>query len=272
MSGEWVVARWKALPDGLDPAVVRLIVELRRIKDASRLSMAQLADRTGYSESSWERYLNGRAMPPREAVDAVLVLGHADAMAVTVLRDVADQAWRDAVGSEANPRAEDAMASESEQTSGTAVATASAPSRRLRRRPSPRTVVNSVVSAGVGAALTLLFVNPSAHSSAASPAAAKVAHSVATTKPVTYTCNFTQTNGKWYAGESTTDTDLVVDGYAGPEVAEVQCLLEHAGISPGGVDGMFGPHTLSALLKLQIARHLDIDGQVGPQTWAALRG
>ncbi|QMU71321.1 helix-turn-helix transcriptional regulator [Streptacidiphilus sp. P02-A3a] len=51
------MARWKALPEGLDPTVVQLLVRLRRMKDDSGLSLDQLAVRTGYSVSSWERYL-----------------------------------------------------------------------------------------------------------------------------------------------------------------------------------------------------------------------
>jgi peptidoglycan hydrolase-like protein with peptidoglycan-binding domain len=54
-------------------------------------------------------------------------------------------------------------------------------------------------------------------------------------------------------------------------VAELQCLLQRAGISPGGVDGNFGPLTEKAVIDEQLAQHLDIDGQVGPQTWGALR-
>jgi peptidoglycan hydrolase-like protein with peptidoglycan-binding domain len=88
---------------------------------------------------------------------------------------------------------------------------------------------------------------------------------------VHYSCHFTQIAGKWYAGNSSTNTDPVYDSMDGPEVAEVQCLLQHAGISPGGVDGQFGHLTLSAVIAAQVTDHLDIDGQVGPETWAALR-
>jgi peptidoglycan hydrolase-like protein with peptidoglycan-binding domain len=90
--------------------------------------------------------------------------------------------------------------------------------------------------------------------------------------PVAYHCAYRQTGGKWFAGNSATSSDLVMDGEAGPEVAELQCLLQHAGISAGGIDGQFGPMTLHAVIEEQLARHIDVDGQVGPQTWAALRG
>ncbi|MCZ1006251.1 helix-turn-helix domain-containing protein [Streptomyces lydicus] len=33
--------------------------------------MAALAERTAYSKSSWERYLNGKQLAPRQAVEAL---------------------------------------------------------------------------------------------------------------------------------------------------------------------------------------------------------
>ena len=42
---------------------------LRELKTRTGLSLAGLAARTPYSKSSWERYLNGRTLPPREAVE-----------------------------------------------------------------------------------------------------------------------------------------------------------------------------------------------------------
>jgi peptidoglycan hydrolase-like protein with peptidoglycan-binding domain len=75
----------------------------------------------------------------------------------------------------------------------------------------------------------------------------------------------------WYAGNSTTRNDHLEVDMSGPGVAELQCLLQRAGISPGGVDGNFGPLTESAVIQAQKTYHLGIDGQVGPQTWMALR-
>ena len=56
------MARWKALPDELDPQVREFASQLRRLVDRSGLSTAALSDRTGYSKTSWERYLNGRLL------------------------------------------------------------------------------------------------------------------------------------------------------------------------------------------------------------------
>ncbi|XUL88864.1 helix-turn-helix domain-containing protein [Streptomyces galilaeus] len=47
----------------------QLAAALRELRAATGLSMAGLAAKTPYSKSSWERYLNGRTLPPREAVE-----------------------------------------------------------------------------------------------------------------------------------------------------------------------------------------------------------
>jgi peptidoglycan hydrolase-like protein with peptidoglycan-binding domain len=87
-----------------------------------------------------------------------------------------------------------------------------------------------------------------------------------------YNCRVRRGGGRWYAGNSRTTATIVAYGSAGPEVAEVQCLLRRAGISPGGIDGMFGPLTRSAVLDFQKRAELDADAVVGPRTWRALRG
>jgi peptidoglycan hydrolase-like protein with peptidoglycan-binding domain len=53
----------------------------------------------------------------------------------------------------------------------------------------------------------------------------------------------------------------------------VQCILTHRGYSvgPSGVDGQFGKDTQAAVEAFQTDKHLQVDGQVGPQTWGALR-
>ncbi|MHA6759871.1 protein kinase domain-containing protein [Streptacidiphilus sp. PAMC 29251] len=72
----------------------------------------------------------------------------------------------------------------------------------------------------------------------------------------------------YYSGNAETEY-----GAANVRVTELQCLLVHRGYSVGssGVDGQFGKDTENAVKKFQTAKHLEVDGQVGPQTWAALR-
>ncbi|MYV39646.1 DUF2690 domain-containing protein [Streptomyces sp. SID1328] len=58
----------------LPPETARLVRGLRDLRDRTGLSLARLAEETRYSKSSWERYLNGRTLPPRRAVLALCSL------------------------------------------------------------------------------------------------------------------------------------------------------------------------------------------------------
>ncbi|MFJ9931113.1 helix-turn-helix domain-containing protein [Streptomyces misionensis] len=66
--------RWRALPPALPEACASLVVGLRELKDRSGLTLAELADLTALSKSSWERYLNGKQFPPRHAVEALCLV------------------------------------------------------------------------------------------------------------------------------------------------------------------------------------------------------
>ncbi|NUT24343.1 MAG: protein kinase [Streptomyces sp.] len=68
-------------------------------------------------------------------------------------------------------------------------------------------------------------------------------------------------------------SELTQRGDRGQRVVQVQCMLSQRGYSVGGagVDGDFGAETDSAVRKFQGTKGLEVDGQVGPNTWAALR-
>ncbi|MFK0261997.1 helix-turn-helix domain-containing protein [Streptomyces angustmyceticus] len=85
--------RWKALPEELDPQVGEFTGQLRRLVDRSGLSVATVADRTGYSKTSWERYLNGRLLPPLRAVVALAETTGANPSHLTTLWELAERAW-----------------------------------------------------------------------------------------------------------------------------------------------------------------------------------
>ncbi|MFJ8820202.1 XRE family transcriptional regulator [Streptomyces sp. NPDC102467] len=85
--------RWKALPDELDPQVKEFASQLRRLVDRSGLGIAALADRTGYSKTSWERYLNGRLLAPKGAIVALAEVTGTNPVHLTTMWELAERAW-----------------------------------------------------------------------------------------------------------------------------------------------------------------------------------
>ena len=71
-----------------------------------------------------------------------------------------------------------------------------------------------------------------------------------------------------------TPTIILRKGDKGPEVRQAQEKLIALGYScgPDGADGEFGNNTLAAVLQFQSDNNLLVDGEIGPQTWAALYG
>ncbi|WP_043470410.1 DUF2690 domain-containing protein [Kitasatospora sp. MBT66] len=63
---------WKQLPDDLSDPARRLTEELRAVKDATGLSLSELAARTHYSRASWERWLNGKRVITAQALEALV--------------------------------------------------------------------------------------------------------------------------------------------------------------------------------------------------------
>ncbi|MEU5836863.1 DUF2690 domain-containing protein [Streptomyces diacarni] len=85
--------RWRSLPEDLDPQIREFANQLRRLVDRSGLSIAGLADRTGYSKSSWERYLSGRLLPPRGATQALAEVTGTDVRHLGTMWELAERAW-----------------------------------------------------------------------------------------------------------------------------------------------------------------------------------
>lgn len=85
--------RWKALPDELDPQIREFTSQLRRVVDRSGLSVASVADRTGYSKTSWERYLNGRLLAPKRAIVALAEVTGTNPVHLTTMWELAERAW-----------------------------------------------------------------------------------------------------------------------------------------------------------------------------------
>jgi hypothetical protein len=81
------------LPDELDPQIREFTSQLRRLVDRSDLSVASVADATGYSKTSWERYLNGRLLAPKGAVVALAEVTETNPVHLTTMWELAERAW-----------------------------------------------------------------------------------------------------------------------------------------------------------------------------------
>ncbi|GAA2905124.1 peptidoglycan-binding protein [Streptomyces mexicanus] len=295
------MSRWKELPEELNPRVRQLVVRLRRLKDHSGLSLRQLAAKTGYSAKSWERYLGGRSLPPRDAVEALARIGADDPTRLLALYEVAAEAWereREAVPAPARghdhraaaPRAEDRAGETADAgacgtaapCAGTGLPAGGAAGSE-REQPGPRgralhiTVVAGVVTLvlAVSSVVLVLVRNPGGDGRTAAhlrPSTTPSTAAASSPAVPAYTCRFERRAGQWYAGNSRTQDAVLANGLAGPDIAEAQCLLRRAGFSPGDVDGIYGPLTENAVKRLQKRAGLVVDGIVGPHTWKALRG
>ncbi|MFD8327760.1 peptidoglycan-binding protein [Streptomyces lydicus] len=276
------MSRWKGLPESLDQRVRQLVVQLRRLKDHSGLSLVSLAARTSYSKSSWERYLNGKKLPPREAVVALARVCDADPTRLLALHEVAAQAWGAAVAPEAGRAADPADPADPPDPGGgadAAVAEEGAP--RPAGGPRVRTgalVVLAALGVVVVAAVALLIVRPWQQDAAGRGTAGGAAGRTAGAVPAfthrvgeTFDCRLTRGPGGLSAGRSRTTTAILGSGATGWDVVEAQCLLHHHGYDPGPVDGIVGENTQRAVKRLQAGAGLPTDGIVGPDTWQVLR-
>ncbi|MEV8122533.1 helix-turn-helix domain-containing protein [Streptomyces sp. NPDC085944] len=72
----------------------RLTGALRELRTRTGLSMASLAGRTGYSKSSWERYLNGKSLPPRQAVRDLCRIADEPDGRLSALWEIAESEWK----------------------------------------------------------------------------------------------------------------------------------------------------------------------------------
>ncbi|MBY8340062.1 XRE family transcriptional regulator [Streptomyces spinosirectus] len=78
---------------GQAPECARLAEALRELRGRTELSLAALAAKTAYSKSSWERYLNGRKLPPRSAVQALCRVAGVPPARYVALWELAEVAW-----------------------------------------------------------------------------------------------------------------------------------------------------------------------------------
>lgn len=83
-----------------------------------------------------------------------------------------------------------------------------------------------------------------------------------------------QLTGEEFAGHYSGNTVVPSTTSATAAGVEAQCLLVEAGYNPGTIDGIFGPHSQSAMRQFQTTVQgfgVAVDGLPGPQTWPWLR-
>ncbi|MFJ9155673.1 helix-turn-helix domain-containing protein [Streptomyces griseoviridis] len=267
--------RWKMLPESLGPAERQLVAELRLLKDRSGLSLMSLAARTPFSVSSWERYLNGGAVPPTTAVVAFARLAGADAAPLLALRDAAQRSRatpKTVLDNSGPARALDDPDPARAVDEPDPVRTATADAEHPAPGPSPSGGRVRVVALSTAVGAVLLSAAVSVWLIRAPASGTPRGAGTATGGGVgAYTCSYSRHGDLVFAGNSTTTTRLVSLNTTGPEAAEVQCLLLRHRLSPGDVDGYYGDRTAAQVERLQRENHVPADRIVGEQTWALLR-
>ncbi|MFI9365036.1 DUF2690 domain-containing protein [Kitasatospora sp. NPDC053057] len=96
---------WKPLPDDLSEPARRLAEELRAVKDAHRISLAELGKRTYLSKASWERWLNGKRLITSQALAGMIAALDCDGELLTSLLQQAEAARDEAEGFASAPGA-----------------------------------------------------------------------------------------------------------------------------------------------------------------------
>ncbi|TLS44494.1 peptidoglycan-binding protein [Streptomyces montanus] len=285
------MARWKELSDSLDQRERQLVVQLRRLKDRSGLSLAALAAKTTYSSSSWERWLNGKNPVPRGAVTELARVCGTEPTRLLVLHEVAEGARGAAAGAGAGAGAGPTVTPATRSAVGpgttgltagpsimpdarpTARATARPTDRPSAHRPRPRPRARLVLGAaasllvafGAGMITGLSWQGDGSGGQQPAPTADAYRRGQA------YDCDISRKDGGLYAGHSVSREVLLDLNSTGWDVVEAQCLLRRHGFDPGGTDGVYGERTKRAATAFQKKREIGVDGIVGPDTWRELR-
>ncbi|MDN3295818.1 helix-turn-helix domain-containing protein [Streptomyces ficellus] len=254
------MSRWKELPAALDDSDRQLLIQLRRLKDRSGLSLAGLASKTGYSRSSWERYLNGKQPVPREAVEELARVCGTDATRLVVLHQVATRTRK---AGEPGEQGEPAPSAPS---------TSPGPRRPrpARTLPMRRTLAAAAAAVAVSFGAGLITAGAWDDDIPVTTAGTQAA-TTGYLRGQTYRCDIHRENGELRAGHSETREMLLDINSTGFDVVEAQCLLREHGFDPKASDGLYDERTKAATKAFQAKRGLVVDGIIGPDTWGELR-
>ncbi|MFF0554839.1 DUF2690 domain-containing protein [Streptomyces sp. NPDC004266] len=105
-------------------SVKDLASELLALKKASGSSFVQLSEKTHYAKSSWERWVNGKQFPPRDAVERLARLCGTDPAPLLAL-------WAEEDARRAAPEPESGTGAEAEAGADTGTGAATARRRRV---------------------------------------------------------------------------------------------------------------------------------------------
>ncbi|MET9772394.1 DUF2690 domain-containing protein [Streptomyces sp. NPDC006415] len=165
----------------MTPEHARLVAALRELRAGAGLSLAALAERTAYSKSSWERYLNGKALPPRQAVQELCRLADRPPGRPLALWEMAESRWSGRSAATPQPASSSSTGSSAEGPPPRPVeaATTDGPRRRLGRSRL-LVLLASVYSVIVGGvAVVLLVLLPESEAPRAEPSPSSVPFSFA---------------------------------------------------------------------------------------------
>lgn len=136
----------------LRPECADLAAELRALRARAGITLAALAAKSTYSKSSWERYLNGKALPPWAAIRELCAVADEPPPRMRALWELAESAWsgRASVASPSPPVA--APAAEPRRETAVPPERGAVPDRAWTRTPA-RPLPNSGVAIAVVAVL-----------------------------------------------------------------------------------------------------------------------
>ncbi|MFB6897429.1 helix-turn-helix domain-containing protein [Streptomyces hydrogenans] len=97
----------------------RVLAGMRRIKEEFGLSYGRLAEKTHYSRSSWERFLNGKQWPSRAAIQQLADVVGQDPTPLIALWEHAEELARRSRREGAGPEAQGEQEPEREEREGT---------------------------------------------------------------------------------------------------------------------------------------------------------
>ncbi|MDK1473269.1 peptidoglycan-binding protein [Streptomyces sp. 549] len=283
------MASWKALPGTLDPQGRQLVVQLRSLKDRSRLSLAALERRTTYSRSSWERYLNGKKLPPAGAVKELAILAGGDVHRLLAMHSLAEETWSQGARPTTGPAAARTgerrnaaveategtdEAKGSEEARGTDGATGAGEGDGGVAKPASREhalpFLQALMVVLLTAVLTAAGLIPALHAWGGDDAADESSFVLEPGR--NYGCTIHRRGDALYAGHSQTEDAVLFQIKTGWDVVEAQCLLAEHGYPVGDIDGAYDAQTARAVKRFQEeSPQLAVDGIVGPHTWKALR-